>query len=127
MERHTLSIIQPCHAGCRSVRCSIKKHMLTVIGSKFQSYPALLSQTAVLVRESEAPPPLAPLAEPSAGLPASAVADSAAVQAPATMSMLSMDEEDASPEARQCTAALREGKRCALAVTISMSPFRVDL
>lgn len=66
----------------------------------------------MLVREIEAPPPLAPPAEPSAE--ASTVADSAALQAPGMVSMLSMDEEDASPEARQCTAALREGKRCAL-------------
>ena len=73
----------------------------------------------MLVREVEAPPPLAPPAELSAE--ASAMADSATLQAPGMVSMLSMDEEDASPEARQCTAALREGKRCALVVTYVQS------
>ena len=71
----------------------------------------------MLVREVEAPPPLAPPAELSAEAPA--VADSATLQAPGMVSMLSMDEEDASPEARQCTAALREGKRCALLAAYS--------
>ncbi|KAK9846451.1 hypothetical protein WJX81_004056 [Elliptochloris bilobata] len=68
------------------------------------------AQAAVLVRESVAPPPLAPPAEPSADTEAAESADGAAVP-PAIISMISMDEDDASPEARQCTAALREGKR----------------
>ena len=67
---------------------------------------------AVLVRESLAPPPLAPASEPSAGEAAAA----AAVSTPGIISMISMDEDDASPEARQCTAALRDGKRCAPAL-----------
>ena len=72
----------------------------------------------MLVREVEAPPPLVPPAEPSTE--ASALADSATLQAPGMVSLMSMDEEDASPEARQCTAALREGKRCAQDVACVM-------
>ena len=67
----------------------------------------------MLVRESVAPPPLAAPAEPSAGASAAvAVSDASSSPGP-TLSLISMDEDiDMSPEARQCTAALREGKRC---------------
>jgi len=65
------------------------------------------------VRESVAPPPLAAPAEPSAGASAAAAVSDASSSPGPTLSLISMDEDiDMSPEARQCTAALREGKRC---------------
>ncbi len=67
----------------------------------------------MLVRESVAPPPLAAPTEPSAGAAAAtAISDASSSPGP-TLSLISMDDDiDMSPEARQCTAALREGKRC---------------